>query len=888
MLPENRRGRAVSEGQRHNAPPAAQPNPEVPNALAIPMLNKKQIRVIATPPNWPMLQALCQALREEGVQIEYTGQSLAAIAFRAVQHFIRSQRASKPPEALVAKVKEKQGNRCAHCFTSFLHVPHELDHIKPLADGGLEDFSRPELYQLLCPSCHEAKTVQEAADRQVLEGESGAFRGFLSQLGPRLHHLFYERTSGLVTGKYDDAPLEVEGLVSFDIRGCRSNGLEQYAFKHGLPVFCWTDDVEELPHFIDGYDFYVVQGELVCHDALLLYFQVGDVQPADVKVGLKASAHISVERYKGACDKLRACVLKSKELYPEWRDVAGKDLDEPGKVAKEANLSVVGMMNKVDFAKYTCTISECSDDHPGKIDHSSRANAEGTLWRFCTRTRKRSLHGCARPIGVIALHMERARMRWLQWRLELEGLRLHSAHVDEIFFRMPEHINPWTRATPPHKVLYKDGAPVYRFVPYNKDRMELTKWLNHPQREKVKYPDVDVRFEWEVLRNPARQQMKEAFVRHQGGLLVGVAGTGKSTSLKDLIGQLEQDGMKCIKIAYTHDASQEVGGQAGATVLRFLKDNPLYLRDAANTWIIIDEAPTCPLKLYPLLHNFKLFLGARVICCGDWGQNRPISEMWGEENYVRAEGCHSMWHLCGGLRVELTECRRADQAHFDVYCRFQSLKSWAEWPGGHEAACDFLEATYPWAQQLPDVAITNSHESREYMAMLLNHHHRLRAEARGLETQLVRCKDAPHLGTMKPHDYFYAWPGLQTVGSTRTSNNSPIKNSCRYVVTRVNGAEVAVKAEAITDADEAGEIKLTHPQAAQHLRLACARTAASVQGLTLRDQRLLLLDARSPYTDHRRLYVCMSRVTRGDYLHVATAEQQAILFGKAAPAAKGC
>ena len=89
-----------------------------------------------------------------------------------------------------------------------------------------------------------------------------------------------------------------------------------------------------------------------------------------------------------------------------------------------------------------------------------------------------------------------------------------------------------------------------------------------------------------------------------------------------------------------------------------------------------------------------------------------------------------------------------------------------------------------------------------------------------------------------------------------------------------------MKAEATTGTDEVGEIKLTHPQAAQHLRLACARTAASVQGITLRDQRLLLLDARSPYTEHRRLYVCMSRVTRGDYLHVASMEQQAKPFGR--------
>ena len=175
------------------------------------------------------------------------------------------------------------------------------------------------------------------------------------------------------------------------------------------------------------------------------------------------------------------------------------------------------------------------------------------------------------------------------------------------------------------------------------------------------------------------------------------------------------------------------------------------------------------------------------------------------------------------------------------------------------------------------MAIANSHRDREYMAVLLNHYHRERAKAQGLETFLVKCKEVPQEGTMKPHEEFYVWAGLATIGSTRNSRQGPVRNGCRYTVARVNAEEVTVTPEA---SDNREEIKLTYPQAAQHLRLACARTAASIQGITLRDQRLLLLDTRSPYTDHRRLYVCTSRVTRGDYLHVATRQQQAKLFGR--------
>ena len=865
------RSQGITFSPQHNQ------SPEVPTSLLVPMLNGKRIRIISTPPDWPMLAALCKVLQEEGVPIEYSGQSLAAIAFQAAQHFLKYKRGGKPPNALVGKLKQRQGNRCAHCHACFTNVPYEIDHVKPLAEGGEDDFSKPELYQMLCPQCHEAKTVQEAAERDVIDGASGMFRGCLSQLGPRLYDLFYSHPKARqVTGRYEDAPSSVVGLVSFDVVGCRSKALEEYEFIYGLPVFCWTDDLEPLPHFVEGYDFYLVENELICHDALLIYFEIGKVKPEDVRAGVKASAHISADRYKEACNRLRRCVERTKDFYPEWKDINGKELKDPAKLAKNAVLMMIGIMNKVRFDKCTCTVSECSDDHPGRIDHMSKANEEGSLWRFASYTERGNLHGCARPIGAIALHMERARMAWLEWWLKLAKVQLHSAHVDEVFHLPSLQANPWVRVKSPDQIRYRDGTPVYRFVPYNEARKDVPEGIRHPQPKEPPRPEVVVGYQWEALRNPSPKELKAAVLRCSGCILEGLAGVGKSTSLKALIAELESEGMKCIKLSYTHDASQEVGGQDGDTILHFLKNHSTTLANASSTWIIIDEAPTCPLKLFPLLHNFKKFLGARIICCGDWGQNKPLNCIW-DKNFERSETCYSMWDMCGGLRVELTECRRSDQAHFDRYRIFRSLRCWEDYPGGQEAACDFLEKTYPWANQLPDVAITNSHKDREYMAVLLNHYHRERAKAQGLETFLVKCKEVPQEGTMKPHEEFYVWAGLATIGSTRNSRQGPVRNGCRYTVARVNAEEVTVTPEA---SDNREEIKLTYPQAAQHLRLACARTAASIQGITLRDQRLLLLDTRSPYTDHRRLYVCMSRVTRGDYLHVATREQQAKLFGR--------
>ena len=241
---------------------------------------------------------------------------------------------------------------------------------------------------------------------------------------------------------------------------------------------------------------------------------------------------------------------------------------------------------------------------------------------------------------------------------------------------------------------------------------------------------------------------------------------------------------------------------------------------------------------------------------------------------MRAELCHAMWSLCGGVRVELDESHRSDKTHFNYYSLYRRLGSWQDWVGGHAGACKDLEERYPWSGQLPDVCITISHEKREYMAMVLNECHKAKALEAGLEAHLIKADVEAKYAPIKPHKQMWLWKGVFLLGCTSQSRRSPVKNSCPYVVARVSEEEVVVK----PCGESEKEIKLSHKEALIYLRLACARTAASVQGITLQDQRLLLLDVRSRHMTHRHLYVCISRVTRGDLLHVATQEQQATLL----------
>jgi hypothetical protein len=73
---------------------------------------------------------------------------------------------------------------------------------------------------------------------------------------------------------------------------------------------------------------------------------------------------------------------------------------------------------------------------------------------------------------------------------------------------------------------------------------------------------------------------------------------------------------------------------------------------------------------------------------------------------------------------------------------------------------------------------------------------------------------------------------------------------------------------------EEGDVKLTHAEAMRLLRLIHARCIHNVQGLTITDQHVTVLDLEHVHFTMRHLIVAGSRVTHGRYLHTMRPEQQ--------------
>ena len=118
--------------------------------------------------------------------------------------------------------------------------------------------------------------------------------------------------------------------------------------------------------------------------------------------------------------------------------------------------------------------------------------------------------------------------------------------------------------------------------------------------------------------------------------------------------------------------------------------------------------------------------GVRFVVAGDFGQNLPIDEKWGSDAFLALERCPAMRHICKGLRVELTQCRRSDAAHFNFYVQFRGLNEFQGGRVGHVAVVGEMVRKYPWRGEPIDVCVCFQHKTRLAMAQHLNEQQKVR------------------------------------------------------------------------------------------------------------------------------------------------------------------
>ena len=363
----------------------------------------------------------------------------------------------------------------------------------------------------------------------------------------------------------------------------------------------------------------------------------------------------------------------------------------------------------------------------------------------------------------------------------------------------------------------------------------------------------------------------------RGALILGAAGTGKSEVLrtirKVLGGDEEEETPKKKKkqkkqavrvCAYTHAATRMVGGE---TIAHLLHLNT-QLTDAT---FLVDEVGLLPLSTVGAMSKW-MALGCKFVCFGDFmGQFEPFRDRWNLD--LQGLDYSPLLHeMCNGVRIELTKYRRGiDPELFAWYhsCYGQENVRGliAESRERYPAACD-----------------------RGWNPLVLCVSHAKRMIVNTRQNELLKPEGAVHLEwegedikgcTMQPQSMFI-WKGLELIGCSRGSGKSLVVQGVIYVITDITETEchLTMRREYWRDEDVEETVTIELVDACAQLRPSHAICYYTVQGRTVKDRHIVLLDTNHPHFTVRSLIVGLSRVEDSKYLHIGDCNSERLFVGE--------
>jgi hypothetical protein len=330
----------------------------------------------------------------------------------------------------------------------------------------------------------------------------------------------------------------------------------------------------------------------------------------------------------------------------------------------------------------------------------------------------------------------------------------------------------------------------------------------------------------------------------------GIAGTGKSTFLRECVEELRGLGKVVEVVAKCHVAAARIGG---VTADYFARRRILHGSMGATTTVWVDELSQCDVQLW---NGFNKVPNVQWLLSGDFNQFPALYNSFrGTPIHEEAlERSSFLMDLAGCNRLTLHEGRRSDMQLFEFY---SSLIA-----GGQRFAQPLLEvlqaakALCTWTGPARHNLVI-SHRKRVALNRTLNR----TFLPPDVNPVFVRAK--PAKGQLCAAQSMLLWPGIELLGCV-ASNSKRVKNNVLYVVESLNDDTARLRAQE----GESTPIDLSLEQVAALTRLSYARTYASCQGWQAEDS-LRLHDTANRFFTTRHLFVATSRAR--DFANLAVA-----------------
>ena len=207
---------------------------------------------------------------------------------------------------------------------------------------------------------------------------------------------------------------------------------------------------------------------------------------------------------------------------------------------------------------------------------------------------------------------------------------------------------------------FSQNVPKYK-LEHKETRLKVEMMKNHIRTEKANI----IPQQWQTFQDSQNDNL-DKFVndildQNLSININGLAGTGKSTLVHNIMKEMNNRDLKYYALAPTNKAARIIKGE---TISKFIARHPQKILKTPEfnvDYIIIDEISMmheCFYKYFLVLQKMKPNI--RFILSGNFDQLLPVNDRVAKTYDVDYFNSPALFDLCSGNRLELTKCRRAD------------------------------------------------------------------------------------------------------------------------------------------------------------------------------------------------------------------------------------